>query len=76
VPAWLLDHVDRYLEEQPESDRSAVVSEALRMWYAERLKNQIRDGIIANREMVDPEEAAYWEALRRYNWELKLRNWK
>lgn len=75
VAPELLEEIDHYLEVKPELDRSAVVGEALQMWHAERLRSAIREEILSNREVIDPDEAADWRSIRKASWEMRAGKW-
>ncbi len=60
----MLEEVDGYLQEHPEVDRSGIVDEALRLWYANRLHEALVKQHSATKSPVELEERAAWKRIR------------
>ncbi len=62
----LLAVVDHYVQEHQTDgvDRSGVVTEALRLWYREQLRQAMRVQFLAPRSEAELAEQAAWENIR------------
>lgn len=60
----LLVSVDVYVAAHPDTDRSAVIDEALRLWLARELERAM-EAQFAAPDGVDPAERQAWDQLRR-----------
>jgi len=60
----LLAVVDAYVAAHPETDRSAVVDEALQLWRVREMERAM-EGQFAAPDGVEPAEREAWDALRR-----------
>ena len=63
VDPLLLKAVDAWLVRHPGFDRSKVIDEALRLWYA-RVQEQAIEEQFTCPDEVDPEEWAAWRTVR------------
>ena len=63
VDPSLLQAVDAWLSRNPGSDRSKVIDEALRLWYA-RVQERAMEEQFASSPEVEPEEWEAWRAIR------------
>jgi hypothetical protein len=62
----LLANVDAYVAAHPHIDRSAVIDEALRLWFAHELERAM-EAQFAAPDAVDPAERQAWDQLRRFS---------
>ncbi len=60
----LLAVVDAYVAAHPETDRSAVIDEALRLWRVREMERAM-DAQFAAPDGVEPAEREAWDELRR-----------
>lgn len=60
----MLEEVDNYVEEHKGSDRSKVVDEALRYWYAQILHEALVKQHVAPKSPEELEERAAWKRIR------------
>jgi hypothetical protein len=60
----LLASVDAYVAAHPDVDRSAVIDDALRLWWARELELAM-EAQFAVPDGVDPGERQAWDQLRR-----------
>ena len=60
----LIDAVDDFVREHPETNRDAVIDQALQLWYAREQATATR-AQFADDADVDPEEWRTWRAIRR-----------
>lgn len=60
----LVAAVDRYVEEHPGSDRSRVIDEALRLWYARRQDEAMERQFSAPRSRRETEEREAWKSIQ------------
>lgn len=63
VDPLLLKAVDAWLIRHPGFDRSKVIDEALRLWYA-RVQERAMEEQFTSPDEVDPEEWAAWRTVR------------
>ncbi len=60
----MLDEIDTYVQEHKGADRSRVVDEALRCWYAQRLHEALVKQHSAPKSPEEMEERAAWRRIR------------
>lgn len=60
----LIAAVDRYVEEHPGVDRSGVIDDALRLWYAERQRNAMERQFSAPASRSERDERAAWRTIQ------------
>lgn len=60
----LMTAVDRYVEGHPGSDRSGVIDDALRLWYAQRQEEAMARQFAAPRSRKGEEERAAWKKIQ------------
>ncbi len=60
----LVAAVDRYVEEHPGSDRSGVIDEALRLWYARRQDEAMERQFRAPRSRRETAERKGWKSVQ------------
>jgi Arc/MetJ-type ribon-helix-helix transcriptional regulator len=60
----LVAAVDRYVDEHPGSDRSGVIDEALRLWYARRQDEAMERQFSAPRSRREIEEREAWKPIQ------------
>jgi Arc/MetJ-type ribon-helix-helix transcriptional regulator len=60
----MLDEVDAYIEEHEGVDRSEVVDEALRLWYARILEDALTRQHAAPKSPEELAERAAWKRIR------------
>jgi Arc/MetJ-type ribon-helix-helix transcriptional regulator len=61
----MVAEVDRYVADHPPLDRSAVIDEALRLWYARRQEDALQRQLTAPRSARERADAKAWKAIRR-----------
>jgi hypothetical protein len=61
----LLAVVDRFMEQHGQTDRGAVVDEALRLWAARERERALEVQHLAPRSPEEQEEYAAWRRIRR-----------
>lgn len=61
----LLDAVDAYVADHAELDRSKVIDEALRLWYAQRQAAAMEEQFTARRSVEEDQERDAWRAIQR-----------
>lgn len=61
----LVAAVDRFVDEHPEVDRSAVIDDALRLWYARQQEQAMERQLLAAPSAREREEAKAWTSIRR-----------
>ncbi len=61
----LVAAVDRYVDEHSELDRSAVIDEALRIWYARQQDEALARQLSAPRSAREQAESRQWVGIRR-----------
>ena len=64
VDADMLDEVDAFIREHEGADRSQVVGEALRCWYAGVLAEALERQHSAPKSAEEVEERAAWKRIR------------
>ncbi len=64
VDADMLDEVDAYIREHRGTDRSQVVDEALRCWYARALNDALKQQHSAPKSAEELRERADWKRIR------------
>ncbi len=57
--------VDRFVADNPGVDRSSVIDDALRLWYARRQEEAMERQLLAPRSDRERREGAAWKAIRR-----------
>lgn len=60
----MLEEIDIYIREHEGTDRSQVVDEALRSWYADVLRDALARQHAAPRSPEEREERAAWKRIR------------
>ena len=60
----LVAAVDRYVEEHPDSDRSGVIDEALRLWYARRQDEAMERQFSVPRSRRELAERQAWKSIQ------------
>lgn len=60
----LVAAVDRYVGAHPDVDRSKVIDEALRLWYAQQQDLAMERALRAPRSARERSEAEDWRAIR------------
>lgn len=65
VDARLLAAVDAFVAEHPGADRSKVIDEALRLWYAREQERAMEAQFATSESPSDDDERAMWRATRR-----------
>lgn len=60
----LVAAVDRYVEEHPGTDRSGVIDDALRLWYARRQEEAMVRQFTAPRSRREQQEHEAWKAIQ------------
>jgi metal-responsive CopG/Arc/MetJ family transcriptional regulator len=60
----LVAAVDRYVEAHGETDRSAVIDDALRLWYARQQDLAMERALLAPRSKRELAEAEDWRRIR------------
>jgi hypothetical protein len=60
----MLEEIDSYVKEHQGTDRSRVVDEALRCWYASTLREALAKQHSAPRSPEELEERAAWKRIR------------
>lgn len=60
----LVAAVDRYVDEHPGSDRSGVIDEALRLWYAHRQDEAMARQFSAPRSRREIAEREAWKSIQ------------
>lgn len=60
----LVSAVDRYVEVHPDVDRSTVIDEALRLWYARQQDLAVERQLLAPRSRREQSEAQDWRSIR------------
>lgn len=60
----LVAAVDRYVEENPGSDRSGVLDDALRLWYARRQEEAMEKQFAARRSRREVAERRAWKGIQ------------
>ncbi len=60
----MLDEVDNYVHQHEEADRSQVVNEALRLWYAKQLHEALVRQHSAPKSPEELEERVAWKRIR------------
>ncbi len=64
VDPWLIEAVDAFVREHPDFDRSKVIDEALRLWYA-REKDRAMEAQFAEPDSPEEdEERAAWRQIQ------------
>jgi Arc/MetJ-type ribon-helix-helix transcriptional regulator len=61
----LVAAVDRYVGEHPDLDRSSVIDDALRLWYAKQQDLAMERQLTAPRSARERAEAEGWRSIRR-----------
>lgn len=61
----LIAAVDRYVDDHPELDRSSVIDDALRLWYARQQDEAMEKQLLAPRSARERSEGRGWAAIRR-----------
>lgn len=69
----LVAAVDRYVEEHPGRDRSGVIDEALRLWYARRQDKAMERQFTAPRSRREIAERQAWKSIQAEAAELVFR---
>ena len=64
IDGELLAAVDAAVEEQPGLDRSKVIEEALRLWYAREQERAMEAQYAAPRSELEERERADWQRIR------------
>ena len=64
VDPRLLEAVDAWVKQHPETDRSKVIDEALRLWFAHEQRRAMEEQFASPSE-VDGEEWEAWRSIRR-----------
>ncbi len=64
VDLLLLQAVDSFVGQHPELDRSAVIDEALRLWYARQQEQAMEEQFSAPTEATEDEERAAWRRIQ------------
>ncbi|MGH2352925.1 MAG: ribbon-helix-helix domain-containing protein [Chloroflexota bacterium] len=70
----LLHEVDKYVQQHAGTDRSKVIDDALRLWYAKQ-QAAAMEAQYSSPDDVDPEEWAAWKAISRASTERLLESW-
>jgi metal-responsive CopG/Arc/MetJ family transcriptional regulator len=65
VDPTLLQAIDAYVEEHPETDRSKVVDEALALWYARQQERAMQEQFAESPSRAELTERAAWRDVRR-----------
>ncbi len=61
----LVAAVDAYVAEHPGADRSGVIDDALRLWYAKRQEEAMEAQYTAPQSATERAERAAWRKIRR-----------
>ncbi len=61
----LVAAVDRYVGEHPDVDRSSVIDDALRLWYARQQEEALERQLSAPRSTREQVEGRQWTSIRR-----------
>jgi hypothetical protein len=61
----MLDEIDEYIREHQGVDRSQIVDEALRCWYASQLSDALTKQHSAERSSEESEERSAWRRIRQ-----------
>lgn len=69
----LVAAVDRYVDANPEVDRSTVIDHALRLWYGQQQDAAMERAFLAPRSARERSEAEGWRAIRRAAAERMIR---
>lgn len=69
----LVAAVDRYVDAHPEIDRSTVIDDALRLWYARQQDLALERQLLAPRSARERSEAEGWRSIRRAATERMIR---
>ncbi|MBI4321106.1 MAG: hypothetical protein HY675_21665 [Chloroflexi bacterium] len=60
----MLDEIDSFIRENAGTDRSGVLADALRCWYAQRLHEALVQQHAAPKSPEEIEERAAWKRIR------------
>lgn len=69
----LVAALDRYVDAHPEVDRSAVIDDALRLWYARQQDLEMERQFAAPRSKRELAEAEDWRRIRHASGERMIR---
>lgn len=69
----LVAAVDRYVDAHPDIDRSTVIDDALRLWYANQQDAAMERAFRAPRSARERSESEGWRAIRRAAGERMIR---
>lgn len=61
----LIAAVDRYVGEHGDVDRSSVIDDALRLWYAQQQEQALERQLTAPRSARERAEGRAWASIRR-----------
>ena len=61
----LVAAVDRYVGEHSDVDRSSVIDDALRLWYAQQQEQALERQLTAPRSARERAETRRWASIRR-----------
>lgn len=69
----LIAAVDRYVDAHPDVERSTVIDDALRLWYASQQDLAMERQLLAPRSARERSDALAWRSIRRAAGERMIR---